>query len=134
MGNRPMERHRTIAGPRFENTQTAARSDLDRDLEHFIPAPLISLIGREQEIDSAIKMFKRDDIRLVTFIGPGGVGKTQLALAVARHLTGDFSDGVVFVSLAPISDHAHVASAIAETFDIRETGARSLRDSLCIAL
>jgi excisionase family DNA binding protein len=99
-----------------------------------LPAPLTSLIGREHEIAAASSLLQREDVRFVTFTGPGGVGKTQLALAVARTLSTTFADGVVIVSLAPISDHAHVASAIAKALDIRDTGAQPLLDSLRTAL
>ncbi|MFL5760619.1 MAG: ATP-binding protein [Thermomicrobiales bacterium] len=109
-------------------------SHLEPSRAGSLPAPLPSLIGRDAEIAAACELLQRDDVRLVTFTGPGGVGKTQLALAVARTLSNTFADGVVVVSLAPISDHALVASAIAQTFDIRDFGARPLLDSLRTAL
>jgi predicted ATPase len=56
----------------------------------------------------------------VTLTGPGGVGKTRLALQVARTVAQDFKDGAVFVSLAPVGDPALVASTIAEALGMQE--------------
>ena len=69
-------------------------------------------------------------IRLLTLTGPGGTGKTRLALAVAERVRPTFSDGVVFVSLAPLSDPALVASAIAERLGVRERADQTLHDAL----
>jgi predicted ATPase len=76
----------------------------------------------------------RDDVRLLTFTGPGGVGKTQLALAVARDVAGSFADGAFFVSLAPLTDPEIVSSAIAQALDILDSGTRPLIEGLKAAL
>ncbi|MFL5761457.1 MAG: LuxR C-terminal-related transcriptional regulator [Thermomicrobiales bacterium] len=99
-----------------------------------LPAPLSSLIGREAEIAAACALLAREDVRLVTFTGPGGVGKTQLALAVARQLSDVFADGAVFVPLAPLTDPALVTPAIAQVLGVRDSGTRPLLDGLRIAL
>jgi predicted ATPase len=69
-------------------------------------------------------------IRLLTLTGPGGTGKTRLALAVGERVAPTFPDGVVFVSLAPLADPALVASAIAERLGVRERPEQTLRDAL----
>src|SRR5260221_215146 len=80
---------------------------------HNLPAPLTPLIGREQEVAAVCALLRRPEVRLLTFTGTGGVGKTRLALQVASALLDDFADGVSFVSLAPISDPDLVIPTIA---------------------
>jgi predicted ATPase/DNA-binding CsgD family transcriptional regulator len=91
-----------------------------------LPVSLTSLIGREQEVDSLRDLVRREDVRLVTLTGPGGVGKTRLALRVAEILADDYPDGVWFVSLGPVRDPGLVASTIAQTLGLRESGGRAV--------
>lgn len=95
-----------------------------------IPVPPTSLIGRDEEIASVSALLRRPNIRLVTLIGPAGVGKTRLALAVAPAMGADFEDGVQFVALAAVRDPASVISTITRTLGLREDGGRSLLEIL----
>jgi predicted ATPase/DNA-binding CsgD family transcriptional regulator len=93
---------------------------------HNLPAPLTSIIGREQEVTAVAALLARPEIRLLTLTGTGGVGKTRLALAVAHSLLSKFPDGVFFVSLAALEDPDLVIRAIAHTLTIKDAGASSL--------
>src|SRR6266566_6591960 len=98
-----------------------------------LPVSLTSLIGREHEVQSIHALLLRPDVRLLTLTGTAGVGKTRLALEVARDLVHDFADGVHFVSLAPISDPAFVISTIAHSIGLTESGSQPLLDLLKIS-
>src|SRR5215218_7270144 len=98
-----------------------------------LPTPLTRLIGRETELAALRAVLCDEEVRLVTLVGPGGVGKTRLAIAAAS-IAAAFADGVVFVPLAAVSDPALVLSAIAQALDIRETHERPLLEALKAAL
>src|SRR5216683_2583602 len=97
---------------------------------HNLPVPLTPLIGREQEVVAACAFLRRPQVRLLTFTGTGGVGKTRLALAVVTELLDDFTDGVCFVSLAPISDPTLVLPTMARALDLKEMSEQPLSDLL----
>jgi predicted ATPase len=95
-----------------------------------VPASRTRLIGRDQQVAEIAERFTVAGARLVTLTGPGGVGKTRLALAVAQALATHFDDGVALVSLAPIRDPADVLAAIADSLGVRDIGGASLGDAL----
>ncbi len=81
-----------------------------------LPLQLTEFVGREAELAEAEQLFTRT--RLVTILGPGGVGKTRLAIQTAADITADFPDGVFFISLADISSSRDIVQAVAESIGV----------------
>jgi predicted ATPase/DNA-binding CsgD family transcriptional regulator len=104
------------------------------DLRRQLPTPLDAFVGREGELAAVVALLARPDVRLLTLTGPGGVGKTRLAVRVAEETGGDFPDGVAFVPLAAIDDAKLVLPAIARSLGLRDEGDRSLANQLAWAL
>jgi predicted ATPase/DNA-binding XRE family transcriptional regulator len=102
-----------------------------------LPTPPTPLIGRFDEIQALYRLLSREDVRLVTLIGPPGIGKTRLSLEVAGILQDQldqFADGVYFIALAGSTDSDHVALAIAQTIGVRERAGQPMLVSLKQAL
>ncbi|HET7095378.1 MAG TPA: NB-ARC domain-containing protein, partial [Thermomicrobiales bacterium] len=88
------------------------------------------MIARDRELAAMAALLRDPGVRLLTVTGPGGVGKTRLAIAAAAAAADNFPDGVVFVSLAPIADPDLVVPTIAGALGLRDMGAASLPDRL----
>jgi len=90
-----------------------------------LPPQQTPFVGREEQIARVFGLLSRNDVRLVTVTGPGGVGKTRLALQVAADLLDAFPDGAWFVDLSTLADASLVPSAIADALGGREEGSGS---------
>ena len=132
LGLSPTDRATLVAAARRPPAAVVRRERGDSHLS--LPVPLTPLVGREQAVEAVAALLTEPMIRLLTLTGPGGTGKTRLALAVAARVAPTFPDGVVFVPLAPLSDPALVESAIAERLGVRERAEQTLRDALTTLL
>jgi predicted ATPase len=105
--------------------ETAAGARLAR-----LPLPRSRLIDREEELAQAQALLQREDVGLVTLTGPGGVGKTRLALQLAAEVAPHFADGVAFISLASLTDPTLVVPTIARALGVSQTGDDTLEQRL----
>ena len=99
-----------------------------------VPLPPTRLIGREQERSRVLALLQSTGIRLLTMTGPGGVGKTRLGLQIAHDLSTHFTDGIAFVTLAPVLDAALVPGEIAQMLGLREEADSSPDEQVCTFL
>jgi hypothetical protein len=87
-----------------------------------LPLQPTPFLGREEQVGHVVDLLSREDVRLLTITGPGGVGKTRAALQAAADVLEDFPDGVWFVDLSALADASLVPSAIAGALGVREEG------------
>jgi non-specific serine/threonine protein kinase len=95
-----------------------------------LPASSTALVGREREIARILDYLKKPEIRLITLIGPPGIGKTRLSLECSRVSVQEFKDGVFFVPLAPLDDASLIASTIIQVVGYVERGERTSQEIL----
>src|SRR5947208_16670936 len=101
---------------------------------HNLPARPTPLIGRDGALAAATARLLDPHVRLLTFTGPGGTGKTRLAIELAATLRDAFADGVWLVDLSPVSDVRLVPSAMARTLTIETSGDGNVMGQLAQAL
>jgi predicted ATPase/DNA-binding XRE family transcriptional regulator len=100
----------------------------------FFPVSLTPLLGREQEVSSVTRLLSRFDTRLVTVVGPPGIGKTRLAVQVASEAAGLFAHGLNFIDLAPVGEPTGLLPALAQGLGVNESPDMPLMARLVQAL
>lgn len=96
--------------------------------------PMTPLLGRDDVLRQVLALLDANDVRLLTLTGPGGIGKTRIAVELVSRLTRDYADGTCFVSLAPVQEASQVIPAVAKALGIRETGDVAGADALASVL
>jgi predicted ATPase len=128
----------TLLAERFDQSRVILTADVISDADRVVepvrlPMPLTDLIGRDRDIDAIGRMLE-SGARLVTLIGPGGIGKSRLAIAAARAAASQFADGAVFVDLSAVHDPERVQHTIAQALGVRDTGDAPVLENLVTAL
>lgn len=115
--------HLKIPPAEYADFAHLARPELLVETETTVlPVSLMPLIGRERDVAAICSSLQQSNIRLLTLTGPGGIGKTRLALQIAEEVKDKFADGVYFVSLAPVRDPALAFSTIVQALGLKSMG------------
>ncbi len=117
-----------LLSERFEMTRSGDAAAGEAPLAGAVPVPLTPLVGREREAAAVVDLVVREGVRLVTLTGPGGVGKSRLAVEAARRLGPGFTDGARFVELASAPEADLVAPAIAAGLGLTSSAGRLIAD------
>jgi predicted ATPase/DNA-binding XRE family transcriptional regulator len=131
---RGTDRDSFIALARGRAVLNAPSALADAGPRRMVPYPPTPIVGRLKETAAATALLLDSDVRLLTLTGPGGVGKTRLALEVAHRVGDAFADGAVFVDLAPVRDAELVLSAISQAQGVVPSPDASLRQATVAAL
>lgn len=113
-----------------KDTIQTAKSEDNRKPRHNLPNPLTSFVGRSESMADIEELLQQEHIRLLTIEGPGGIGKTRLAIELGRRLNQHFVDGIFWVELAALSSSEQVVPAIAEVLGIKEPHLHSLEEEV----
>ncbi|MEN0085170.1 MAG: DUF4062 domain-containing protein [Leifsonia sp.] len=128
----------TLLAERFDQSRALVTADVASDADRVVepvrlPVPLTGLVGRDDDIAAIVDRVEHGT-RFVTLAGPGGIGKSRLAIAAARAAAQDFEDGAVFVDLSAVHDPKRVPNRIAQALGVRDTGDAPILDNLVTAL
>ncbi|MDR6969823.1 DUF4062 domain-containing protein [Leifsonia shinshuensis] len=128
----------TLLAERFDQSRAVVTADVASDADRVVepvrlPVPLTGLVGRDDDIRAIVDRFSTGT-RFITLAGPGGIGKSRLAIAAARAAAQDFEDGAVFVDLSAVHDPQRVPNRIAQALGVRDTGDAPILDNLVTAL
>jgi predicted ATPase/DNA-binding NarL/FixJ family response regulator len=125
---------RPPAGDSWHLAEGGVVPETGKRVASTLPLPLTRLLGREREVAAATTLLSRPEVRLLTFTGTAGVGKTHLALQVAAEAQANFADGVCFVSLAPVQDADLVLPTVIQALGLHSSNDRAPLEQLQAAL
>jgi predicted ATPase/DNA-binding SARP family transcriptional activator len=137
LGLEPGPRLRALQGevlvqaPSLELDAPAGPQSMRRPAPTSLPARRGDVLGRDGDARAVSELLRRPDVRLVTVMGPGGVGKTTLALEVAHRLTAEHVDGAAFVNLAALADPDAVADSVLHALGCEPEPGTTANDTLC---
>lgn len=123
-------RETTALYERIRDAETEHHAEPQVEGSSVLPIASTPLIGREAEVTAVVELLMRDDVKLLTVTGPGGVGKTRIALQAADDLQGHFANGVYFVNLAPLTNPKLVATEIAGVLGVKAMPDKTSMESL----
>jgi len=132
-GLRPVRRRASTSAPTIDAAIATGREVPTAEstlLSETLPIPLTGLIGRNAELDRLESILTSGQTRLLTVIGPGGVGKTRLAIEAASQLQAEYGDGVVFVSLAAVQEALLIPTTFARALGMSEQPGSAVIDAL----
>lgn len=124
----------TLLADRFDASRVGGSPTTVEPLASRIPSPYSRLIGRDEDVAAILDLLSNRDRRLVTLLGPGGIGKSRLAIAVAGAADDLFPDGTVFVPLENVLEADLVLPSIGYALGVRDAGDLPLEERLAIAL
>ncbi|MEO7002378.1 MAG: helix-turn-helix domain-containing protein, partial [Ktedonobacterales bacterium] len=116
--------------PTEQAAHPSANSADQHTTPHNLPFQPTPLLGREEQLSALAALLRRHDVRLVTVTGPGGIGKTRLAIEVTAELLEDYPDGAWFVRLSRLTEPGLVLSTIAQTLGLKESDNLSIAETL----
>ncbi len=123
------------AAPQAEREEQETPADMPSPASLWkVPTTLTPLVGRAQDVAAICALLSRPEVRLLTLLGTGGIGKTRLAIQVANEMRNAFADGVCFIPLAKISDPTLVIPAVAQELGIQEKRERSIFEQVQVWL
>ena len=134
VGLEPGPALRTLQSQVLEQDHALDRQGVQSVGRSNLPTPANPLVGRNAEMSRALELLTGREVRLLTLWGPGGAGKTRLALEVAAAMVGQYRDGVWIVPLAPIPDRAVMVAEVSRVLEVAPVAGESIEQALVRAL